>query len=86
MSIPVRLFVANFPADTTDQELEWLFWGYGCISAKVWVDFKTAQTKEFGFVEVEDGWAADRAIEDLNGKRWHGRKLKVQRAREKDEF
>lgn len=78
----VRLFVANFPVDTTDDELGRLFWDYKFISAKVWIDFKTAQAKEFGFVEVEDNWAADQAIEDLNGTRWHGRRLKVQRARE----
>jgi RNA recognition motif-containing protein len=78
----MNLFVANFDDDITEADLDELFRDYGKVTnARIWIDFETGTSLGFGFVEIKDDWDADRAIEELDGKRWHGQYLKVSEAR-----
>ena len=78
----MNLFVANFYEDITEEDLERLFGRYGeVVAARIWIDFETGRSKGFGFVELKDDWDAERAIERLDGKRWHGTHLTVCKAR-----
>lgn len=78
----MKLFVANFYDDTTEEDLGRLFGRYGNVtSVRIWIDFETGKSKGFGLVELEDDWDAERAIERLDGKRWHGMNLTVCKAR-----
>ena len=78
----MKLFVANFDKDVTEEDLDDLFGDYGKVTnAKIWIDFETGKSRGFGFVEMKDDLDAEDAIEELNGKRWHGMYLKVSQAR-----
>ncbi len=78
----MRLFVANFIQSTEESELRYLFERYGEVrDVAIWVDYKTGESKEFGFVDMPEDSCAERAIRKLNGKEWNGRRLKVSEAR-----
>jgi RNA recognition motif-containing protein len=78
------LFVANFPETVDSDDLENLFTPYGrVLSARVWWDLETGESRGFGFVEMQDENDADRAIDDLDGHWWRGRRLRVSPARPK---
>lgn len=80
--MPTTLFVANLSEFVTEGDLESLFARYGSVvSVKIWIDLETGKSRGFGFVELDDDWGAERAIEKLNGKRLYGQRLKVQEAR-----
>ncbi len=74
----MRLFVGNLPYETTERELRDLFASYACNDATIVFDPATGLSRGFGYV-----WAADeKAIADLDGQPFNGRKLHVERARE----
>lgn len=77
-----NIYVGNVNYATTDDELATLFGQYGAVrSARVIFDRMTNRSKGFGFVEMEDDDAADRAISALDGNDFQGRALKVSVAR-----
>lgn len=77
-----NLFIYHLPRDLTDQDLATLFAGFGnIISAKVFVDKKTAESKGFGFVSYENVSAAEAAIQSMNGFQIGSKRLKVQHKR-----
>ena len=79
-----KIYVGNLPFQTTDEELGELFGKHGQVtSAKVIVDRESGRSRGFGFVEMEDGSAADEAIRSLDGSDLSGRSLRVNEAREK---
>jgi RNA recognition motif-containing protein len=79
-----KIYVGNLPFETTDEELGELFAKHGqVISAKVIADRESGRSRGFGFVEMEDGSAADEAIRSLDGSDLSGRSLRVNEAREK---
>jgi RNA recognition motif-containing protein len=56
------------PRDLTDADLATLFAAFGnVVSAKVFVDKKTAESKGFGFVSYDNVSSADAAIAAMNG-------------------
>lgn len=78
----MKLFVANFDEDMTEEDLEEIFRDYGKVnSVKIWIDFDSGKSKGFGFVEMPDDYEAETAIDRLDGTRWRGRRLKVAKAR-----
>ena len=80
------LFVANLDESVQGDDLNALFSPYGKVnSARVWIDFETRASRGFGFVEMEDDYGAKLAIEELNGRWWVGRRLKVSFARPRGE-
>ena len=48
---------------------------------RIWIAFETGRSKGFGLVEMKDDWDAERAIEKLDGRRWHGMCLTACKAR-----
>lgn len=77
-----NLFVYHLPRDITDADLATLFAPFGnVISAKVFVDKKTADSKGFGFVSYDSFDSANFAIEAMNGFQIGSKRLKVQHKR-----
>lgn len=81
-----RLFVGSLPYTTTSEELKELFSKIGEVTtADVITDKFTNQGKGFAFVEFADDANADKAIKELNGTDYNGRKLVVNEARPREE-
>ena len=82
--MPCKLFVANFPYSTTDDELSSLFTPHGqVLSVKVATDRETGRSRGFGFVEMGSEQEADNAIRELDGYQIGGRSLAVRVAEER---
>ncbi len=79
-----KIYVGNLPFSATEQELEELFGQHGSVSsAKNINDRETGRSRGFGFVEMDDAAAADKAIQALDGSQMGGRDLRVNEARER---
>jgi CUG-BP- and ETR3-like factor len=77
-----NLFVYHLPRDITDADLATLFAPFGnVISAKVFVDKKTSDSKGFGFVSYDSFESANLAIDSMNGFQIGSKRLKVQHKR-----
>ena len=77
-----NLFIYHLPRDLTDNDLATLFAGFGnIISAKVFVDKKTSESKGFGFVSYDLVSSAEKAISAMNGFQIGSKRLKVQHKR-----
>lgn len=73
-----KIFVGNLPWKATEEELKKLFEAYGAVlSVKIVLDQYTGKSKGFGFVEMDDGDAAENAIRELNEKPFLDRTLRV---------
>ncbi|MEO1958411.1 MAG: RNA-binding protein [Nautiliaceae bacterium] len=74
------IYVGNINYNATADELKELFSQYGeVLSAKIIIDRETGRSKGFGFIDMESG--AESAIEELNGREFQGRRLRVNEAR-----
>jgi RNA recognition motif-containing protein len=81
-----RLYVGNLSHDTTSDELRTLFSEVGTVdSCNVIIDRETERSKGFAFVEMNSKEAANAAKEKFNGQDLHGRALKVDEAKSRDE-
>lgn len=81
-----RLFVGGLPYTTTSDEIRELFSKIGEVtSADVITDKFTGQGKGFAFVEFTDDANADKAIKELDGTDYNGRKMVVNEARPREE-
>lgn len=79
--VALNIYVGNLPFTTKNADLEGLFAGFGGVeSASVITDRETGRSRGFGFVEMADD-AATRAIEELDGSDFEGRRLTVNQAR-----
>lgn len=77
-----NLFIYHLPHDLTDADLATAFNPFGqVISAKVYVDKYTRESKGFGFVSYDSMQAAEAAIEQMNGFQIGSKRLKVQHKR-----
>lgn len=77
-----NLFIYHLPHDLTDADLATAFNPFGnVISAKVYVDRYTMESKGFGFVSFDSVISAENAIEQMNGFQIGSKRLKVQHKR-----
>ena len=80
----MNIYVGNLPYSTEETEVSNLFAEFGEVtSVKLIKDFETGKLKGFGFVEIEDE-SGQRAIDELNGTEYNGRKLVVNEARPRE--
>ena len=78
------IYVGNLAYKTTDDDLRALFSEHGEVtSARVVTDRVSGQSKGFGFVEMPDRDAAQKAIDAINGNDFQGRKLRVNESQPK---
>lgn len=76
-----KLFVGNINFDVKDIELEELFKTVGTVIYAEIVRFFDKKSKGFGFVEMGTAEEAQKAIKELNGSDFQGRKIIVLEAR-----
>jgi RNA recognition motif-containing protein len=82
----MNIFIAGLSYCITDADLNDLFGEYGDISsAKVVMDRETGRSKGYGFVEMNDESAGQKAIDELNGAEYDGRTISVSVARPRTE-
>jgi RNA recognition motif-containing protein len=81
-----KVYVGNLSYDTNENGLNELFSQYGEIaSLNLIIDKITGKSKGFAFVEMTTEDAAQQVINELNGKDFEGRKLKVNAAFDKQD-
>jgi len=80
-----RLFVGNLPFETTEVQVKDLIAGAGrkVRSVKIVTDKESGRSRGFAFVDLDSEEEAKAAIEELNGKDFNGRALKVNEAEER---
>ena len=82
----MNIYVSNLSYSVQDDDLRGFFSEYGEVSsAKVIMDKYTNRSKGFGFVEMPDDAAANKAIAELDGGMVEGRAIKVMVAKPKEE-
>ena len=79
-----RLYVGNLPYHATEDLIQQHFAGSGEVSSvQLMIDRASGQSRGFCFVEMANAEAAQKAINDLNGKDFVGRSLRVDVAEER---
>lgn len=82
----MNIYVSNLSYSVQDEDLREFFAEYGEVSsAKVITDKFTQKSRGFGFVEMSDDAAAQKAIAELNGATVDGRAIRVNVAKPKEE-
>jgi cold-inducible RNA-binding protein len=82
----MKLYVGNLSFQTSSQDLEELFAGFGTVeSASVVEDRETGRSRGFGFVEMSSQEEGEKAIAELNGQEVAGRELKVNEAKPRED-
>ncbi len=81
----VRLYIGNLPQNFETKELEAQLGSIGeGIKFKAVMDRDTGSCRGFGFANVDKEKTAEKIIEQLNGRDFHGNKLRVERSERKD--
>ena len=82
----MNIYVSNLSFAVQDEDLREFFTEYGEVSsAKIITDKLTNRSRGFGFVEMPDDAAAEKAIKELDGGMVDGRAINVTVARPKEE-
>ena len=81
----MKLYVGNLSFNTSNQDLSELFAQIGTVeTATVVEDRETGRSRGFGFVEMASKEEGQKAIDELNGKEFDGRELKVNEAKPRE--
>jgi RNA recognition motif-containing protein len=73
-----------FNVETDEDDLKALFSQYGRV---MYVTIRENSSKGgYGFIVMPNESEANRAITDLNGALWHGRRLKVNKKRDRRDY
>ena len=81
----MNIYVSNLSFAVVDEDLRSYFAEYGEVtSAKVIMDKYTNRSKGFGFVEMSDDEASNKAIAELDGATVDGRAIKVSVAKPRE--
>jgi RNA recognition motif-containing protein len=82
----MNIYVSNLSFNVQDEDLKEFFTPYGEVtSAKIITDKFTGKSRGFGFVEMSDNEAAQKAIAELDNGTVEGRSIKVMEAKPKEE-
>ncbi|SPO05013.1 probable Polyadenylate-binding protein, cytoplasmic and nuclear [Cephalotrichum gorgonifer] len=80
-----NIYVKNVNPEATEEEFRELFTPYGEITSSTLARDQEGKSRGFGFVNFTSHEAAWKAVEELNGKDFHGQELFVGRAQKKHE-
>ena len=82
----MNIYVSNLSFNVQDEDLKEFFTEYGEVSsAKVITDKFTGKSRGFGFVEMPDDAAAQKAITELDQASVENRTIRVMEAKPKEE-
>ena len=82
----MKMYVGNLPFDTNDQDLRSLFSEYGAVTdVHMPSDRETGRPRGFAFVTMDTKDAMEAAIKGLDGQDFHGRALRINEARDREE-
>jgi RNA recognition motif-containing protein len=82
----MNIYVSNLGFNIQDEDLRGFFAEYGEVtSAKIINDKVTGKSRGFGFVEMPDNEAAQKAISELNGGSIEGRTISVMEAKPRED-
>jgi len=82
----MNIYISNLSFRVEDSDLKQLFDEYGEVSsAKVITDRYTGRSRGFGFVEMPDNEAAQKAITELNQAEYDGKTITVNEARPRED-
>ena len=81
----MNIYLGNIAWSMTEDDIEALFAEFGPVSSvKIITDKYSGRSKGFGFVEMDDDAAAQKAIDALNDSEHEGRNLRVNQARPRE--
>jgi len=80
-----NVYVKNFGDDLDDDKMLELFSQYGKIASHRVMVNEEGKSKGFGFVSFEEPEAAEKAVDDMNGKEINGKQMYVGRAQKRGE-
>jgi len=82
----MNIYISNLSFKVEDSDLRQLFEEYGEVSsAKVITDRYSGRSRGFGFVEMPDNEAAQKAVNELNQAEYDGKVITVNEARPREE-
>jgi RNA recognition motif-containing protein len=82
----MTIFIRNLPIDVNDEDLKGFFIEFGEVrSARIIKDKFTGFSRRFGYVEMTDEDAANKAIKELNLGKIDGQEIVVMKARAREE-
>lgn len=82
----MNIYVGNLSSKVSEDTLKALFEGFGAVSTvKIIKDRFTGEARGFGFVEMGDSDAANKAISEINGQELEGQRLRVNEARPREQ-
>ncbi len=80
------MYVSNLSFNVKEEDLREFFAEYGEVSsAKIITDKETGRSRGFGFVEMSDDTAANKAMSELNGGMVEGRAISVTIAKPRED-
>ena len=81
----MNIYVGNLSFDATEADVEQAFSEFGDVkSVSIVKDRDTGRSRGFGFVEMHDNEAGQKAIEGLNEQQIAGRSVTVNEARPRE--
>ena len=81
----MKIYVGNLPWSVSEEGLKELFAAHNPEEVTLIKDKYSGRSKGFGFVTIADDEAANKAIQEFNGKEVDGRELKVSEAKPMEE-
>jgi RNA recognition motif-containing protein len=78
----MNIYVGNLDYEVNENDLSGIFEEYGAVSSsKIIMDKDSGRSKGFGFVTMENGDEAKKAITELNGATFENRDIVVNEAK-----
>lgn len=82
----MNIYIGNIPRESSENDVKALFEEFGNVeSINLIRDNYTKMLKGFGFVEMSENEAAEKAIKSLDGQMFNGRPLTVNVAKPKSD-
>ena len=81
----MNIYVSNLGFGVQTEDLKKIFLAYGAVSSvNIIIDKATSRSRGFGFVEMPDKTAAEKAMVELEGSMLDGRPVKLKEAKPRE--